>query len=257
MVTVNKEARQKQIVELLQNKGHVEVEELCRMFNVTNMTVRRDLEELETAGLVSRSHGGAHIADTDILVEVPFYLRQNMNKAAKLAVAAEAIKYLADGHKIFIGSGTTTYYMSQKMDNSHCLITVTDAINIASELVTRPSISVIQLGGVLRSNTMSTTGSVTENEIRQFRFHKAFIGVTGIGKDGRLYVGSISQMSIYQAAFESAEQIIILADSSKVAQEDFVCIGSLSGKFTVITNKEAPEGCLEAYRGMGARVIPA
>jgi DeoR/GlpR family transcriptional regulator of sugar metabolism len=253
---VRKEARQKQIVELLQNKGHVEVDDLRRMFNVTNITIRRDLEELEKAGQLLRDHGGAYIAQKDILVENPFYLRLNMNRESKLSVADAAAKCLSDGLKIFIGSGTTTYYMSQKIDSSHRLIVVTDAVNIASELVTKPSISVIQLGGVLHSNTLSTTGAFTENEIRQFRFHKAFIGVTGIGNDGRLYVGSISQLSIYQAVFESSDAIVILVDSSKLAKEDFVCIGKLSSKFTVITNKEVPDSrLLESFRGMGAMMI--
>lgn len=146
--------------------------------------------------------------------------------------------------------------MAQKIDNSHRLIVVTDAINIACELVTRPSISVIQLGGALRPNTMSAVGTLTENEIRQFKFHKAFIGVTGIGRDGRLYVGSLAQLSIYQAVFESSDKVVILVDASKLDKEDFVCIGNLSDKFTVITNKEAPDpGLLESLGGMGARII--
>lgn len=249
-----KEMRQKQIIEILQNKGRVEVEELCQMFDVTNMTVRRDLDELEQAGLLIRAYGGAYIAEKDILVENPFHLRLDKHKEQKMMVSDAALNFLSDGQKIFIGSGTTTYYMSQKMDNSHRLIIVTDAINIASELITRPSLSVIQLGGSLRSNTFSTTGAFAENMIRQFRFNTAFIGLTGIGNDGHLYVGSLIQLSIYQTVFESSDKIVILTDSSKLGKEDFMCIGKLSDKFSLITNRDASDSLLKSYRNLGTKI---
>lgn len=250
-----KEDRQKQIIDILWTKGRVEVEELCQMFTVTKMTIRRDLDELETEGLLIRSHGGALITEKDILVENPFHFRLSINTERKLAIAAGAVNLLYDGQKIFIGSGTTTHYLSQKIDNSRRLIIVTDAINIASELTTRSSISVIQVGGDIRPITCSATGVFAENMIRQFKFQNAFISVTGIGEDGQIYVGSIVQLSIYQAIFDSAGIIIILADTSKLGIEDFVCLGRLSEKYTLITNNDAPDFILESYRSLGTNII--
>mgnify|MGYP002622803425 CR=1 FL=1 len=250
-----KSRRQQQIIDILRSKGYVEVHELCIMFNVTNMTIRRDLDELEKKGVLIRSHGGAMLPEKDILAENPFEIRLNHNKEAKLAIASVAVTRLADGQKIFIGSGTTTHYMSQKIDNSRRLIVVTDAIHITSELLTRPTITLIQIGGDVRSNTHSATGFFAENMIRQFKFKSSFFGVTGIGDDGQLYVGSVVQLSIYQAVIESSSNITVLADSSKIGTEDFISIGRLSRKYTLITNKDAPEKQLKQYMKLGAEVI--
>jgi DeoR family fructose operon transcriptional repressor len=247
--------RQKQIMKILQAKGYIEVDELCKMFDVANMTIRRDLDEMEQAGFLVRSHGGAYLTEKDILVENPFHVRLSRNKEAKLIIAAAAVTYLSDGQKIFIGSGTTTHYMAQKIDNSLRLLVVTDALNVASELFSRTSLSILQVGGEIRSNTFSTTGIFAESMIRQFKFDTAFIGVTGIGSDGRLYAGSVVQLGIYQTIFDTAGKVFILADPSKFDKDDFICIGRLSEVCTLITSKELPKHLLENYKSFNTNII--
>lgn len=249
-----KTERQKQIIDMLKRKGFISVDELCKMFGVANMTIRRDLDEMESRGLLVRSHGGAMLANTDVLVENPFGLRLKCNVEKKNAIASAAVGMLADGQKIFLGSGTTTYYMSQKIDNSKRLIVVTDAVNIAEELLSRPSVSVLQIGGEVKSNTCSVTGTIAESMIRKFRFRNSFIGVTGIGRDGQIYVGSVMQLGIYQAVIESSENITILADSSKIGVEDFVSVGVLSEKFSLITDSDADRNLLETCMKQGSKV---
>jgi DeoR/GlpR family transcriptional regulator of sugar metabolism len=250
-----KEERQKQILSILRSNGHVAIDELCQIFNVSNMTIRRDLDEMEAQEQLIRSHGGALLPDADILIENPFYLRLDQNKEKKKAVAAAAADFLSNGQKIFIGSGTTTHYLVQKMDNSKKLLVVTDAINISQELVNRSAISVLQIGGDIRSNTLSATGIFAENMVRQFRFKYSFMGVTGIGTDGQLYVGSVAQLGNYQAVLTSSEHIVILADSSKLGNVDFISVGNLSEKFTLITNSDAESSLINAYKESGANVI--
>ncbi len=250
-----KEERQKQIVDILRSKGFITVEELCRMFDVTNMTIRRDLDELERKQMLVRSHGGAMLADNDVLVENPFQIRMKSNVKSKMDIAAAAAGMLSDGQKIFIGSGTTTFCMSQKIDNSKKLIVVTDAVNIASVLLNRSSVSVLQIGGEVRSNTFSVTGAFAESMIRKFRFKNAYIGVTGIGVNGQIYVGSVVQLGIYQSVIESSDSVTILADSRKFGIEDFVSIGSLSEKFTLITNSNIHKSFIETCKNLGAGLV--
>ncbi len=250
-----KDERQKQILNILRSNGHVVIDELCQIFNVSNMTIRRDLDEMEAQEQLIRSHGGALLPDTDILIENPFYLRLDQNRERKKAIAAAAAGFLSNGQKIFIGSGTTTYYLIQKMDNSKKLLVVTDAINISQELVNRSAISVLQIGGDIRSNTLSATGVFAENMIRQFRFKYSFMGVTGIGCDGQLYVGSVAQLSNYQAVLACSEHLVILADSSKLGHEDFISVGKLSDKFTLVTNSDADSDLINSYKDLGTNVV--
>ena len=252
-----KEDRQRQVLEILRTKGRVEVSQLCQLFNVTNMTIRRDLNGLERSGLLIRSRGGALLADSNILVEHPFNIRLNERREKKLKIAEAALDTILDGRKIFLGSGTTVWYLAQKLDSSRRLIVVTDAVNIASEVITRPSVSVIQIGGDLRPNTYSTVGTFAEDMVRQFKCQHAYIGVTGIGADGFLYVASVAEAGFFRAVFEISHSIFVLADSSKLGVEDFISIGRLSADYTLITDKEADRGLIEAYRSLGAQVILA
>ncbi len=250
-----KEDRQKQILSMLRANGHVIIEELCQIFKVSNMTIRRDLDEMEVQELLVRSHGGALLPDTDVLIENPFYLRLDRNKEKKQEIAAAASAIISGGQKIFIGSGTSTHYLVQKIDNSKKLLIVTDALNVSQELGSRSALSVLQVGGDIKGNTLSATGIFAENMLMQFRFRYSFIGVTGIGSDGQLYVGSVAQLGNYQAVLNSSEHIVILADSSKISRHDFVSVGRLSEKFTLVTNRDADESAIKAFRTLGTQIV--
>ncbi len=250
-----KEKRKEQIMTLLTDKGSVEVSELCKIFHVTTMTIRRDLDELRNDGRIARSHGGAILSDYNTLLERPFQTRMNINQEKKLAIALSAASLLEDGQKIFISSGSTTYLFARSLDNSRKLLVATDALNIASELVTRTNISVVLVGGELRSNTLSITGTFAEKMIRQFRYQRGFIGVTSIGSDGTLYSGAVVETGIYAAIFETVKDVIILADSTKLGVEDFVGVGNLGKGYTLVTNNDAPQSLIKTYRHLKANVI--
>jgi len=252
-----KKERQQQILDMLHTNGYVEASELSKIFNVTSMTIRRDFEELEYAGKLIRSRGGALLTNANALVEKPFSTRQSKHQAQKTAIAEAALETISDGQKLFFGSGSTVWYLARKLDNSRRLMVVTDAINIANELVTRPAVSVVQIGGEVRQNTLSTVGTFAEDMVRKFKCQKAYISVTGISPDGTLYVTSVSEAGLFRIVFEISSKVYILADFSKIGTEDFVSIGELKPGYTLITDKSAPGDILENYRNMGANVIIA
>lgn len=250
-----KEERQKQILGMLRANGQVLIEDLCKIFNVSNMTIRRDLDEMEASGQLVRSHGGALLPDTDVLIENPFYLRLDRNRDKKIEIATAAAGLLTNGQKVFIGSGSTTHYMVQKLDNSRKLLVVTDALNVSMELANRSSISLLQVGGDIGANTLSATGVFAEHMLKQFRFDYSFMGVTGLGADGQLYVGSVAQLGNYHTVINSSKHVIILADSSKIRHQDFISVGTLSDKCTLISDKGADETALKIYKSLGTKVI--
>lgn len=252
-----KNERQQQILDMLHANGYVEISELTKIFNVSSMTVCRDLEELEYAGKLIRSRGGALLTDTNALVERPFNTRQIDNQSQKCAIADAALNTIEDGLRLFFGPGSTVWSLAQKLDNSRRLMIVTDAINISNELVSRPAVSVVQIGGEVRQNTLSTVGTFAEEMIRKFKCQHAYIGVTGIGSDGTLYVTSVAEAGLFRIVFEISSKAFILADYSKIGKEDFVAIGKLQPGYTLITDPQAPKDIIEYYESLGVNVIIA
>lgn len=252
-----KQTRLEQIVKLLNSNGSVEINQLCRLFNVTEMTIRRDLDELTKKGNVTRTYGGAILSEDNILVEKPFETRMGSNYEQKHAIAKEALPMLEDGSKIFFNSSSTIFSLANNIDNTHRLVIVTDAINIANELNTRTNVSVIQLGGEVRKNTVSCIGYFAEEMLKQFRFDAAFIGINAIDNEGNLYCRSIYEMGIYKNVFASSKKIIVLADSTKLGHQDFTYVGKINEIDTLITDSNIPEDLLKRYREMDVNIVVA
>lgn len=252
-----KQTRLEQIIKLLNSNGSVEINQLCRLFNVTEMTVRRDLDELAKEGRVIRTHGGAMLSEDNILVEKPFEVRMCSNYEQKNAIAKKALSMIEDGSKIFFNSSSTVFCLANNINNTHRLIIATEAINIANELNTRSNVSVIQIGGELRKNTISCIGYFTEEMLKHFRFDAAFIGINAIDNEGKLYCGSIYEMGIYKNVFASSKKVIVLADSTKLGHQDFTCIGSINDIDTLITDSNIPKDLLKRYREMNINVLIA
>lgn len=249
-----KQERQEQILQLLQQWGRVEVRQLCSRFGVATMTIRRDLDELAEAGQLSRTHGGAVPQGTDILREAPFAVRLGRATSRKAAIARAAAARIQDGEKLFLSSGSTAYYLAQQLDSRKRLLVVTDGLNAALELSQRPNLQVLVVGGELRSNTLSTTGSFAEAMLEQFSFDAAYLGVTAVGPEGRLYHGSLVERGLFQALLPRARRRVILADSGKLGREDFVAVGQLEIGDVLITDTGAPASQLQAYRNLGIDV---
>ena len=237
-----KEQREEQILQLLEQHGSVEVSQLCNLFGVTKMTIRRDLDKLENEGKISRTHGGAVL---------------NTNTEHKERIARRAAAMISDGQKIFLSSGTTVFTLARQLDNSRRLLIVTDGLNTALELSKRTNISIIIIGGELRSNTLATTGSFAEGMIREFKFETAYIGVTSIGTDGSLHHGSLVEIGLYKVLAEISKKLVIMADSDKLGKDDFVCVGKLKSGDTLITDSDADPDIVKLYRDMGVEIILA
>lgn len=254
---MNKATRQQEILNLLISKERIEINELCEMFHIVPMTARRDLKELEEQGKLIRTHGGAALPPEKEDVNLPFFQRTKINSAQKLAIAAKACSFLKAGQHIFLASGTTVHAFAQSLKESIPLTVITDAVNISYELSAFSNIHLLSVGGELRPNSLTLTGKIAEENLSHFQMDAAFIGINGIDRDGNIYVSSIVESSILNVLFDRVPDIYILADASKLDQKDFVHVGTLDSRHTLITTKEIPEICLETYQSLGAQVILA
>ena len=193
-----KDERLKEIETMLQTNGKVEVGNLCRIFNVTEMTIRRDLNDLVARNLAVRE---------------------------KEAIAREALQFIGDGDRVFFDSSTTVYCLARLISNTQKFLAVTDTLSTAMELNARTSLRVVCLGGELKKTTGSCTGTFAEQMLKSMYFNTVFIGLPRISKTGVLSTSSMSELSIKRAAIDHASQVIVLADSSKIGEPDFLAIG--------------------------------
>lgn len=252
-----KEQREEQILILLEQQGSVEVTNLCELFGVTKMTIRRDLDKLENDGKITRTHGGATLNNTDILLEKPLFVRLQTNAESKKGIASLAASLLKDGEKLFLSSGTTVFNMAQKIDNSKRLLIVTDGLNTAMELSKRSNISIIIIGGELKNNTLAMTGHFADEMTSQFKFERAFLGATAVSSDGTIYHGSLVEIGMYKRLESIAKKWIILADSDKLGKEDFVAVGKLKAGYTLITDDGVSDDVVKIYEDLGVEVLIA
>ena len=234
----------------------MEIKELCRILNVAEMTIRRDLDELieNSKNRIVRTHGGAVLSEEHILIEPSFGIRNMQNKPAKDAIAKEALKLIHDGQKILLDSGTTNFSLARQIENFKRLIVVTNAVNIAAELNMRPNISVISVGGSLRKNTFSCVGNFAETMISQFNVDIAFIGVGGISPNGDLCNGNIVENGVKKAMLKAAKQKIVLADSSKIGREEFTIFAHLKDIDLLITDSNAPKDIISELKKQNIKI---
>ena len=254
---MNKTERHQKILNLLISKERIEINELCEMFHIVPMTARRDLKELEEQGKLIRTHGGAALPPEKEDVNLPFFQRTKINSAQKLAIAAKARSFLKAGQHIFLASGTTVHAFAQSLKESIPLTVITDAVNISYELSAFSNIHLLSVGGELRPNSLTLTGKIAEENLSHFQMDAAFIGINGIDRDGNIYVSSIVESSILNVLFDRVPDIYILADASKLGQKDFVHVGALDSRHTLITTNEIPKDCLDTYQALGAEIILA
>ncbi len=257
-----KEKRQEIILSMLKDQKSLQVNDLCEHFQVTPITIRRDLGELEQAGKLVRTHGGALPVQEESLrsssISYPaFYpTRYQTRLEEKERIAATAIQHIQAGQKVFLGSGSTVYTLSKLIHSFPLLTVVTDAIPLAYELSPLPNIHLVIIGGEALCTTLSTTGNMAENMLVHFKFDAAFVSITAIGKDGQMYLNSIAEFGIMQVLFSLVDKIYILIDSSKIGKEDFVCIGKIVPGYTIITD-EISEEYRQIYENMDVNVILA
>ncbi len=250
-----KHLRHEKILALLQAEKSVEVTNLCKIYDVTEMTIRRDLDELASRGQVVRTHGGAVLPGFSQIQEAPFDVRIASHMDEKNAIAEEACKFMIPGEKIFMNSSSTVFCLARKLDNEKHYLIASEATNIANELNTRQNIAVIQIGGELRKNTISCVGFYAEQMIRSFTFDTAFIGINGLDSEGFLYCGSMQERGVYQAIFDSSRRIIVLADSTKMGRTDFARIGTIEKVDLVITDKNIDREIESKLREKGLNIL--
>jgi DeoR/GlpR family transcriptional regulator of sugar metabolism len=239
--------RHLRICEVLQRQSMASVQALAEELNVSEMTIRRDLEVLERDGRARRTHGGATATDR-MVFEIDNDRRRTAHLAAKGAIAAEAQRLIRPGHRIILDAGSTTLELALRLRNYEKLTIITTSLAVASALQACRRIEVILLGGILRNGRPDLTGAVTEQTLELFSADLAFQGADAIDLEGWIYNEDVQSAQVTKKIREKATQTYILSDSSKIGRTALVRCGNLREDMQLITDERIHPEDLEQLR---------
>jgi DeoR family glycerol-3-phosphate regulon repressor len=226
--------RQNEIVALLREAGRLTVEELAAHFEVTPQTIRRDLNEMSEARVITRVHGGAIVASS--VQNLAYDARKLVAQQHKRLIGEAAARLIPDNSSLFINIGTTTEEVARALSARTGLLVITNNLNVATELYRNRSIDVIITGGSVRPTDGGIVGATTVDLIRQFRVDTAVIGISAIDEDGTLLDFDIREVHVSRAIIENARRVILVTDSSKFARSAPARIGTLADIDILVTD---------------------
>ncbi len=248
--------RREKIFEMLKEDGSAKVTELARIFKVTEVTIRQDLEKLETEGLIIKEHGGAFLKNVaDQVRSVSLVHQENMDK--KEVIARKCLDFIENGDTIILDSGSTTTEIAKKLKGLKNLTVITNALNIALILGTEPNIEVIMTGGEFKPPTLSLTGQKAADFFKGLNVQKLFLATAGISLKSGLTYPSISDLVVKKAMIEAAETTYLVADSTKIGKSALASLGALSLIDYIITDNGIEEKNKQVFKDNDIELIIA
>ncbi|OPA80487.1 DeoR family transcriptional regulator [Paenibacillus selenitireducens] len=241
--------RYDRIVQWVNERGSIRVTELSELCQVTEETIRRDLDRLESAGRLRRSHGGA-VSVKDQQPEIPFFEREVTNAEEKKRIAQAALQRIQPNDRIILDASTTAWYMACMMPDIP-LTVLTNSIKVATELSSKEKIQVISTGGILASKSLSFVGPLTERTLEAYHVDTAFISCKGIRLDRGLSESNELQAMVKRTMISISDQVIVLADSSKFGIQAFTRVGALQQASEIITDSGLAEDILTELQEQG------
>ena len=252
------EERHQAIAGLMRECGRISVSELAERFGVTGETARRDLATLERAGLLRRVHGGA-VATTALSMIEPGVAERDSTRAdqkGNIAKAAVALLPQAGG-AVLLDAGTTTSRLASLMPADRELFVVTNSLGIAARLGGQAGVELRLLGGRVRGVTQACVGDETVRALEDLRLDVAILGTNGVSARHGFTTPDPDEAAVKRAMARSARQVVVLADSSKLGQEQLVRFASTDDVDTLVTDTDAGGDEIDALRRRGVDVVVA
>ena len=249
--------RRKKILNLLDKNGQIFVHELSEEFKVSEVTIRNDLELFESKKLLIRARGGAMKFENSVSKDFQISEKDKINYAAKVKIGAKAASMVKEGETIILDSGTTTMEIARHLDPKNSINVITNAFNIANELINSLNVNIIVPGGTLRKNSNSLVGPLAEKNLRNFYVDKLFLGVDGFDLTLGAFTPNIDEASLNQIMIEIAKEVILVADSSKFNRRSLAFICPVNKIHLIITDKKISAETKKQLEDSGVEVIIA
>jgi DeoR/GlpR family transcriptional regulator of sugar metabolism len=246
--------RRSAIQAFLAERGEVGIADLAAELAVSEMTIRRDLETLESQGVARRVRGGA-ISTVSRGYEPPFAMRAVDAHAAKAAIAAAAADYIDYGETAILDVGSTTLELARCLRGRGGLTIVTPSMHAAFELANEPNMRVILTGGIVRAGELSLIGDLAERTFAELNCDVLFLGVGGIHPEKGLTEYNLDDTRVKRAALRTASRCVVLADAGKLDRVCLATIASLEEIDVLITDAGQEHHVVEAAREAGVEVV--
>ncbi len=248
--------RQAKILELIEEHGKVEVPDLSRRLSASEVTIRKDLKELQSRGLLRRAHGGAVRAET-VSADPSLQIKAALHADEKRRIGQAAAALVSDGESLILDSGTTTLQVARHLKTCRGLKVITNALNVATELIGADEVEVILLGGMLRQNSASLVGQFAEEMLRQFSVDKLFLAVDAVDLEFGLSTPNLDESRVNQAMVRAAKERILVADSSKFGRRSLSRIVPLADINKIVTDRGLSQSMQVALKELGIEIILA
>lgn len=246
--------RRKRILELLQANGTLSLRELAEAVRSSEVTVRRDVRALEADGLLERHHGGASLPGELSSREPTHVQKAQVARAEKAAIADLAAALVQDGDAIVIGPGTTAHALAQRLTGHSELAVVTNSLLVAQALAGSPRIEVVLTGGTLRGPIQALVGNAAEHSLAELRVRRAFISGNGLTAERGLSTPNIQVAGIDKALAAAAEEVVVLADHTKIGVDAMVQTVPAERIGHLVTGEDAAPEELHGLSTRGVRI---
>lgn len=242
-----KRERLDQIMIAVTKQGYVSVADLAKALNVSEMTIRRDLDELSKSGKVIRLHGGVQAISSQNQIEQNFQEKREIHIQEKQEIAKVAASLVNDNETIYVGPGTTLEFMVARLNQENLRI-VTNSLPIFEMARSNPhNYKLVLVGGSYRRVSGSFYGAFSNNELDSMNYEKAFVGVNGIS-DAALLTADIEEGQTQSIGLNNSQERILVADMYKFNHRDFYQFYSLYDIDELVTNEQISPDVLEYYR---------
>jgi DeoR family fructose operon transcriptional repressor len=248
--------RQAEILALIRQEKRVSVTSLAERFAVVGETIRRDLADLENRGLIRRVHGGAIPVDR-VVFEPPIEARHDLMRPEKERIALAALAELPSEGSVFIEAGSTTSFLAGVLPADCSLTIVTNGGYIASSLARHPNLTVLAVGGRVRSRSLACVDDWALDTLSKLRVTVAFLGTNGLSVENGLTTPDPAEAAVKRAMLTIAQYTVLLADHSKIGVASLLRYGELDQIDTLITDSGLLQSQERDLQNAGIRVIRA
>ena len=246
--------RRNAILSKLASDGKVIVSDLSQEFNVTEETIRRDLEKLDNEGLAKKTYGGAIVVEghgTDL----PFSVRKKVNVELKENIAQQIADMIDDGSYLMLDASSTAIRVTKYIKNKNNLTIVTNSVEILLDLADKSGWNVFSTGGSLKNGSLSLVGASAEKMIRGFHVDLAICSCKGLDMSMGISDSNEKDAQIKQAIFAAADKKILAVDSTKFNKCSFVKVSDLKDIDVLVTDRKPTEGWIEHLRENNVEVV--
>jgi DeoR/GlpR family transcriptional regulator of sugar metabolism len=245
--------RRQVILELVRSNGAVSLRELARIVKTSEVTVRRDLRQLEAEGMLARRHGGA-VANDRTAYEPSYTEKAGVASDEKAAIADLAAELVQPGDAIVIGAGTTTLALAKRLTRLAELTVVTNSLLVMQAFARTPGIEVLVTGGLLRGSILALVGSAAEDSVATLRVQRAFMSGNGLTAARGMSTPNAAVAGIDRALVATANEVVVLVDNTKIGMDTMYQTVPTAGISHVVTDAGADPDEVDAFREAGVEV---